>query len=117
MQISTRRRRGADQYYALEARADGVDWSQVADTMLRVKQSGLNRTSVAQSVLDAATKNLPSGSDRVFFQGMPQRNRNEIGETTVNKTRRKRLPHQENSTTYKILTAFGTQERPRQIET
>ena len=39
---------------------------------------------------------------------MPQRNRNELGETTVNKTGRKGLPQQEKS---KMFTAFGTQGR------
>jgi hypothetical protein len=40
----------------------------------------------------------------------PQRNRNELGETTVNKTWRKLLPQQKKSTTENIFTAFGTQE-------
>src|SRR5260370_28390223 len=50
-----------------------------------------------------------------FSLRTPQRNRNELGETSVNKTWRKRLPCQEKSTTYKMFTAFGTQGSQVQI--
>jgi len=50
---------------------------------------------------------LDQGGGGCRFPGTPQRNRNELGETSVNKTRRKHLSQQEKSATWKMFTAFG----------
>jgi hypothetical protein len=85
-------------------------WLSVRDLNLSRRAGLLNRPS--EAYITHWTK-----ADATVLHRTPQRNRNELGETTVNKTWRKGPPQQEKSIAYETFTAFGTQGRFNQITT